>query len=46
MMAADDGLIDAIQFIRNPPDEDWASYLLPPEEQQRRKQNKIPPYDK
>ena len=46
MMAADDGLIDAIQFIRNPPDEDWASYLLPPEEQERRKQNKIPPYDK
>jgi hypothetical protein len=46
MMAANDGLIDAIQFIRNPPDEDWASYLLPPEEQQRRKQNKIPPYDK
>ena len=44
LMAADHGLIDAIQIIRNPPDEDLASYLLPPEEQRRRKENKIPPY--
>ena len=44
LMAADLGLIDAIQIIQNPPDEDLASYLLPPEEQRRRKENKIPPY--
>ena len=44
LMAADLGLIDAIQIIRNPPNEDLASYLLPSEEQRRRKENKIPPY--
>lgn len=44
LMAADLGLIDAIQIIRNPPDEDLASYLLPPEEQKRRKEKKLPPY--
>lgn len=44
VISANLGLIDAMQLMENPPDEDMASYLLSPEEQQRRKANHLPPY--